>query len=56
MATRTEVEKRTKRYKTLIAVLEDIEDIRAADEARAEGGAIPLEQVQDQLRAEGKLR
>lgn len=36
---------------------EDLADLRAADEARAEGGeGIPLEEVEARLRAEGKLR
>jgi len=44
-------------YEALIEAAEDLEDIRAADEARAEGGEpIPLEVVEARLRAEGRLR
>jgi len=43
-------------YQALIEAAEDLEDIRAADDARAEGGEpIPWEQVKAELRAEGKL-
>jgi len=43
-------------YEALIEAAEDLEDIRAADAARAEGGEpIPWEQVKAELRAEGKL-
>jgi len=46
-----------RQYRKLVEALEDLEDIRAADEARAEGGEpIPWEQVKAELRAEGKLR
>jgi hypothetical protein len=46
-----------KEYEALLEAVEDLEDIRAADEARAEGGEpIPWEQVKAELRAEGKLR
>lgn len=44
-------------YEALLEALEDPEDLRAADEARAEGGeAVPLEVVEARLRAEHKLR
>jgi len=44
-------------YDALVEAAQDLEDIRAADEARAEGGEpIPLEVVEARLRAEGKLR
>jgi PHD/YefM family antitoxin component YafN of YafNO toxin-antitoxin module len=44
-------------YERLLEAAEDLEDIRAADEARAEGGEpVPLEEVEARLRAEGKLR
>jgi PHD/YefM family antitoxin component YafN of YafNO toxin-antitoxin module len=44
-------------YEALVEAAEDLEDIRAADEARAEGGEpVPLEEVEARLRAEGKLR
>ena len=44
-------------YDRLVEADEDLADIRAADEARAEGGEpIPWERVKAQLRAEGKLR
>jgi PHD/YefM family antitoxin component YafN of YafNO toxin-antitoxin module len=43
-------------YERLRELDEDIADLRAADEARAEGGeSIPLEEFEAQLRAEGKL-
>ena len=45
-----------RQYRKLLDALEDLEDIRAADEARAEGGEpIPWEQVKAELRAQGKL-
>ncbi len=44
-------------YEALLEALEDLEDVRAADEARAEGGEpVPLEVVEGRLRAEDKLR
>jgi prevent-host-death family protein len=44
-------------YEALMEAAEDLADLRAADEARAEGGeGIPLEEVEARLRAEGKLR
>ncbi len=44
-------------YEALLEALEDLEDLRAADEARAEGGEpVPLEVVEARLRAEDKLR
>jgi hypothetical protein len=44
-------------YEQLVEAAQDLEDIRAADEARAEGGEpVPLELVEARLRAEGKLR
>jgi len=44
-------------YKALLEAARDLADLRAADEARAEGGeGIPLEEVEARLRAEGKLR
>ena len=44
-------------YEALLAAAEDLEDIRAADEARAQAGEpVPWEQVKAELRAEGKLR
>jgi prevent-host-death family protein len=44
-------------YDRLVEAEEDLADIRAADEARAEGGEdIPLEVVEARLRAQGKLR
>jgi len=44
-------------YETLLEAVEDLEDLRAADEARAEGGEpIPWEQVKAELRAKGILR
>jgi len=44
-------------YEALVAAAEDLEDIRAADAARAEGGEpVPWEAVKDELRAQGKLR
>ena len=44
-------------YDRLVEADEDLADIRAADEARAEGGEpIPWERVKAELRAEGKLR
>jgi PHD/YefM family antitoxin component YafN of YafNO toxin-antitoxin module len=44
-------------YEQLVEAAQDLEDIRAADEARAEGGEpVPLQQVEARLRAEGKLR
>jgi len=46
-----------RQYRKLVEAMEDLEDLRAADEARAEGGeAIPFEVVEARLRAEGKLR
>lgn len=43
-------------YDRLVEAKEDLADIRAADEARAEGGEpIPWEQVKEELRAAGKL-
>jgi PHD/YefM family antitoxin component YafN of YafNO toxin-antitoxin module len=43
-------------YEALLEAAQDLEDIRAADEARAESGEdIPLEEFEAQLRAEGKL-
>ena len=46
-----------RQYRKLVEAMEDLEDLRAAEEARAEGGeAIPWEQVKAELRAEGKLR
>jgi hypothetical protein len=43
-------------YKKLLEAAEDLEDIRAADAARAEGGEpIPWEEVKAELRGEGKL-
>ena len=43
-------------YEALVEAAEDLADLRAADEARAEGGEpIPLERVQAELRAAGKL-
>jgi hypothetical protein len=44
-------------YEKLLEYEEDLADLRAAEEARAEGGEpIPLEVVEARLRAEGKLR
>jgi PHD/YefM family antitoxin component YafN of YafNO toxin-antitoxin module len=44
-------------YEALVEAAEDLHDIRAADEARAEGGEpIPLEEGEARLRAAGKLR
>ncbi len=44
-------------FEELVQAVEDLEDIQAADEARAEGGEpVPLEVVEARLRAEGKLR
>ena len=44
-------------YKALLEAAEDLADLRAADEARAEGGkGVPLEVVEARLRAQGKLR
>ncbi len=44
-------------YEALLEAAEDTADLRAAEEARAEGGeGIPLEVVEARLRAEGKLR
>ncbi|HUT74703.1 MAG TPA: type II toxin-antitoxin system Phd/YefM family antitoxin [Armatimonadota bacterium] len=44
-------------YEALVQAAEDLEDIRAADEARAVGGElVPLEVVEARLRAEGKPR
>jgi hypothetical protein len=46
-----------KEYEALVAAAEDLEDLRAADEARAEGGEpVPLEVAEARLRASGKLR
>jgi PHD/YefM family antitoxin component YafN of YafNO toxin-antitoxin module len=43
-------------YERLLEAEEDLADLRAADEARAEGGEpIPWEQVKERMRAEGKL-
>ena len=43
-------------YERLLAADEDLADLQAADEARAEGGEpIPLEVAEARLRAEGKL-
>jgi hypothetical protein len=43
-------------YKRLLQAVEDLEDIHAADEARAEGGEpIPLEVVEARMRPRGKL-
>jgi len=43
-------------YEALVEAAEDLEDLRAADQARAEAGEpIPWEQVKDELRTEGKL-
>ncbi len=42
-------------YARLVEAEEDLADLRAADEARAEGGAVPLETVETRLRARGKL-
>lgn len=42
-------------YEALVEAAEDLADLQAADEARAEGGAIPWEQVKAELRAKGKL-
>jgi len=43
-------------YKRLLQAAEDLDDIRAADEARAEGGEpIPWEEVKAELRAKGVL-
>jgi hypothetical protein len=43
-------------YDRLVEAEEDLADLRAADEARAEGGdAIPWEEVKARLRAAGKL-
>ena len=54
---RTGVVLSIKEYEALLEAAEDLEDIRAADEARAEGGEpIPLEEVVARLRAQGKLR
>lgn len=43
-------------YEALIEAAEDVADLQAADEARAEGGGVPLEEVEARLRAAGKLR
>ena len=53
---RTGVVLSMREYKALLEAAEDLADLRAADEARAEGGAIPWEQVKAELRAAGKLR
>ena len=43
-------------YERLRELDEDIADLRAADEARAEDGEdVSLDEFEDQLRAEGKL-
>jgi hypothetical protein len=43
-------------YERLLAADEDLADLQAADEARAEGGEpIPWEQVKEEMRAEGQL-
>jgi len=43
-------------YEELIEALEQRDDIRAIEEAEAEGGeAIPWEEVKAELRTEGKL-
>ena len=44
-------------YEALLEAAEDLADLRAADEARVEGGeAVPWEQVKAELRAKGILR
>ena len=44
-------------YKALLEAAEDMADLCAADEARAEGGeGAPLEIVEARLRAQDKLR
>ncbi|MFB3880646.1 MAG: type II toxin-antitoxin system prevent-host-death family antitoxin [Armatimonadota bacterium] len=44
-------------YERLRELDEDIADLRAADEARAEEGEdVPLEAVEARLRAQGRLR
>jgi hypothetical protein len=46
-----------KEYERLLERIEDLEDLRAADEARREGGKpVPLEVVEARLRARGTLR
>jgi PHD/YefM family antitoxin component YafN of YafNO toxin-antitoxin module len=46
-----------RQYRKLVEAKEDLEDLRAAEEARAEGGEpIPFEVVEARLRAEGKVR
>jgi PHD/YefM family antitoxin component YafN of YafNO toxin-antitoxin module len=53
---RTAVVLPIKEYERLLESDEDLADLRAADEARAEGGEdISLEEFEAQLRAEGKL-
>ena len=53
---RTAVVLPIKEYERLRQLDEDIADLRAADEARAEEGEdISLEEFEAQLRAEGKL-
>jgi PHD/YefM family antitoxin component YafN of YafNO toxin-antitoxin module len=54
---RTGVVLSMKEYQALLEAAEDLADLRAADEARAEGGqGVPLEVVEARLRAQGKLR
>jgi hypothetical protein len=43
-------------FEELVEAAEDLEDIQAADEARAEGGEdVPWEEVKAKLRAKGVL-
>ena len=45
-----------RQYRVLLQRIEDLEDIRAAKEALAEGGeGMPWEEFEKQLQAEGKL-
>jgi hypothetical protein len=54
---RTGVVLSLKEYERIIERIEDLEDLRAADEARRRGGKpIPLEVVEARLRARGILR
>jgi len=53
---RTAVVLPVEEYEALVEALEDLKDLRLAEEARAEGGGVPWEQVKAELRAKGKLR
>jgi PHD/YefM family antitoxin component YafN of YafNO toxin-antitoxin module len=44
-------------YEALLEAAEDLEDLRAADEARAAGGEpVPLEVAEARLQSEGRLQ